>query len=113
MTDNLYRHGDVILKRIDSIPEGAEKAYTGNTYRLAEGEITGHFHEMTAEVSADNAEGSLSVWEMGGVRFLTVASPAKITHQEHGEIAVAPGTYRIDIEREHDPMTEQSRRVID
>ena len=51
--NKFYRHGDLLLKKIDKLPEGAKKIKTNI---LAEGEFTGHKHEL---LTLDNKPESL------------------------------------------------------
>jgi hypothetical protein len=40
-------------------------------------------------------------------------NPHELTHQEHGNIVLEPGTYRVDRVREYDHFAEEARRVAD
>ena len=49
-------------------------------------------------------------------RYLRLTAAATLQHEEHGPIAIAPGTYRVVIQREYVPAPSNSpawRRVID
>ena len=41
--EDIYRHGDLLLKRVEAIPADATQL---NTLTLAEGEATGHHHTL-------------------------------------------------------------------
>jgi hypothetical protein len=98
----LWRHGDVLIASVGSIPEAAvERPHAV----LAEGEITGHSHRI-AEV------GAAVVLEHGGMLYLRVVAPAAtVVHQEHRPIDLPRGTYRVWRQREYTP--EAIRTVID
>jgi len=98
----LWRHGDVFLARVETIPTGLRKL---PHCRLAEGEITGHAHRISEPHTADLFEGN-------GERFLHIRAPqATLMHEEHAPITLEQGIYRVWIQREYSP--EEIRRVID
>ncbi|MBE9125024.1 hypothetical protein IQ257_03815 [Coleofasciculus sp. LEGE 07092] len=73
----LYRHGDVLLKQIDSLPVGVQKR-VGTT--LAHGELTGHSHRI-------QQSHTVQLWVHGNDLFLEVKQPsAKLIHEEHQAI---------------------------
>lgn len=104
-----YRQGDVLLVPCDGIPDrvtdlGAE----AGRVILARGETTGHAHAMAAErVRYFREDGS-------GQGFIRVYGPSAVplTHEEHGEIPVAPGDYRVVQQREYEPKA-RPRTVAD
>lgn len=106
----MYRQGDVLIRRIDSLPAAAalEKNDNGRVV-LAYGEVTGHAHAI-----AENEASSFSMASAAGVvqRFLAVASGgATLRHEEHSAIELPPGIYEIVQQREYSP--EAIRNVAD
>jgi hypothetical protein len=90
----LYRHGDVLVERVNSIPARALKR---PHLVLAEGELTGHAHRVK-EV------GSAELHQDGSQLFLRVlAKTAILIHQEHGPISLPRGEYRVWRQREYSP----------
>lgn len=91
----MWRHGDVLIARVDSIPpEAARKHHCV----LAEGELTGHSHRI-AEV------GSVELFEHAGNLYLRVlAELATVVHEEHRPIALPRGEYRVWQQREYTPQ---------
>lgn len=90
----LYRHGDVLLRRIVSLPLGAQRR-VGAT--LAQGEVTGHSHRLQP---AD----AVQLWVQGRDLFLEVKeSSATLVHEEHRAIELPHGFYRIWRQREYRP----------
>ena len=74
--------------------------------RLAEGEVTGHFHEATG---AD-----VSLYQLGhDLVYLDAPSGSLVTHQEHAPIQLPPGTYSRRIVQEYDHLAEEARSVVD
>lgn len=106
MTTAMYRQGDVLLVRIDAIPEGgrAVEAEDGRLI-LARGEVTGHHHSV-AMVAAELVD-----VEARGV-FLRIMEATPLVHQEHAAIVLEPGTYEVRRQREYEPG-ELPRQVAD
>lgn len=124
------RQGELLIP-VSAIPDDARCLQVSGRIVLAEGEATGHAHTIHA-IHADaelyempdsrRAEpGSLGLPEPGFTRYLRVIASddlqnptqvgAILTHQEHGQIAVAPGDYRIRRQAEYTP--ERIRFVAD
>ncbi len=92
----LYRHGDVLIRGIATLPVGAQKR-VGTT--LAHGEITGHSHR----IQQSNA---VQLWVHGSDLFLEVKEPsATLIHEEHRAIELPQGLYRVWRQREYRPDT--------
>lgn len=90
----LYRHGDVLVSQIDTIPKRAVKR---PHLVLAEGEMTGHAHRI-AQI------GSAELFQLGPEMFLRVLAPAAtLVHDEHGPISLPRGAYRVWRQREYSP----------
>lgn len=88
-----YRHGDVVVKVAKSMPT---KAKALKHLVLAEGEVTGHKHQIT--------EGEATLYEHEGTLWLQVTSEAAmLTHEEHKPICLPHGIYEIGIQREYEP----------
>ena len=98
-----YRQGDVLAERIESIPQDAKKQ-EGTRIVLAEGETTGHMHAIESETAT-------SFIGQDGTLYLQLDEPATVTHQEHADIKLPTGTYRIVHQREYSPG--EIRRVQD
>lgn len=97
----MYQQGDVILKKVEKV-QGKKL----NHLVLAEGEVTGHCHQVT--------EGDAGLYEKDGTLYLSVQSDsAVVTHEEHGAITLPKGNYEICKVREYDHFLEESRAVQD
>ncbi len=105
----MVRQGDVLLVPADEIPESAKPvARDHGRVVLAYGEVTGHAHAIAAPGATLLADGD--------DRYLRLRDAATLVHEEHGPIAIAPGAYRVVIQREYVPAPVNSpawRRVID
>ncbi len=90
----LYRHGDVLLKRITNLPIGVQKQ-SGAT--LAHGEVTGHSHR----IQQSNA---VQLWVHGSNLFLEVMEASvSLIHEEHKTIELSQGFYHVWKQREYRP----------
>ncbi|WP_427159618.1 hypothetical protein ACQFX9_26990 [Aliinostoc sp. HNIBRCY26] len=90
----LYRHGDVLLRRIGTIPNHAQKRL-GTV--LAHGEVTGHSHRV-------QPSDAVQLWAHGNEMFLEVKQTgATLIHEEHRAIELPPGIYRVWKQREYRP----------
>ncbi|MBW4549921.1 MAG: hypothetical protein KME35_02200 [Aphanocapsa sp. GSE-SYN-MK-11-07L] len=90
----LYRHGDVLIRRIASLPTHAQRR-AGVT--LAEGELTGHSHRIQQSHAAQ-------LWGQGSNLFLEVKQPsATLVHEEHRAIELPQGFYQVWKQREYRP----------
>lgn len=94
----LYRQGDVLLVRVEEVPEGAVAVpREDGRLVLAHGEVTGHAHVI------DDERAKLVTAAQAEELYLTVYGDRAValTHDEHDSIAVAPGAYRVIRQREH------------
>ena len=102
------QQGDVLLKKIESLPNGATKIKKDpRGVVLAEGEATGHFHGIQ--------ENGVHLYKQNGEIFLVNESgkPVSIQHQEHKPVTVDPGVWQIGIVKEYDYLQEMERKVVD
>lgn len=74
-------------------------------HRLAEGEVTGHYHEATGP--------GVSLLDYGDRIVLNAPQGSTITHQEHAPLELPPGKYERSIVREYDHFAEEARNVLD
>lgn len=93
----MVRQGDVLLLPVGAIPGTAKKGERDKgRIVLAYGEISGHAHAITEE--------AVQLLEHEGARYLRVPEKgASLKHEEHREIALAPGEYRIVTQKEYTP----------
>ncbi|MEI8349859.1 MAG: hypothetical protein WCI77_06875 [Candidatus Omnitrophota bacterium] len=96
----IKRQGDLLIVKVEKIPEDAQ---TQKSRILAEGEATGHMHEL------DSGE----VYEKDGTLYFKVAEGGNVTlkHPEHGPLQFDEGVYQVIRQREYIP--EGWRRVED
>lgn len=105
----MFRQGDVLLRRVDAIPAGVRPEKTDNgRVVLAYGEVTGHAHAIACTEAK-----SFSMTDAAGAvrRFLDVASGATLKHEEHSALPLPSGVYEIVQQREYFP--DAIRNVAD
>ena len=98
----IARHGDLLIRNTNKVPSNLKPA---NTVITAEGEKTGHKHQLHGNVTVYKQElGSL---------YFKVKTSAELVHQEHKTIHVPKGTYMVQQEREFNPFENIQRVVLD
>ena len=90
----MKRQGDLLIIRVDKVPLDALKQ-DGRV--LAEGEVTGHMHEL------DKGE----VYEKEGFLYFRVMphETANLNHPEHKTISFDAGEYKVIRQREYEPRS--------
>lgn len=113
----IVRQGDVILVRVPRVPTDAEPAKVdGPALVLAYGESSGHRHQLPARGNKLYQRGSSRFLEIGsrGGAWLKVTSDkgAPLPAERHTPVKLAPGNYRVVIQREW-TVDQEIRRVED
>jgi len=89
-----FRQGDVLLVRAEPSADGYGSKLPHLV--LAEGEVTGHKHQIT--------RGQAELIERKGILFLKVLSEtAMLSHEEHRPIQIPRGTWMVRVQREYEP----------
>ena len=97
-----YRHGDLLIKQVAQIPQSAIPL---STSIIAEGEKTGHNHELN---------GPHRIYEMLDKNlYFEAKQDIELKHPEHNTIRIPKGNYVIVPEREHDPFNDVEIKVED
>lgn len=99
-----FQQGDVIGKKLDSMPSGLQKVIAHAHCVVAHGE-SGHSHV----VEDDEAE----LVQIGERMLLKLEKSATITHEEHGPITLEPGVWEIGRVMEFDYFSQMQRTVVD
>jgi len=93
----IARHGDVIIKQVNSIPEDATKKQ-GLT--LALGEVTGHSHRI------ENLKAG-ALFEYQEKTYLDIHHEiATLVHKEHKALELPRGQYEVIIQRQYSDIEE-------
>lgn len=101
----MYRQGDVLLRRIKTVPKDAEKQKVTSRIVLAYGEVTGHAHAIQDFDAVD------VFVKADGTMYLSIKEETALVHEEHSTIVLSPGKYERVIQREYSP--EEIRNVRD
>ncbi len=88
----MFRQGDILIEVIKSIPPQARLQPNSGRIVLAEGEATGHRHEIISPTA-------LSFLDEDGL-YLNLMEKSTLQHAEHGSIELPAGTYRMIRQRE-------------
>lgn len=105
MRQDMIQQGDVLIKRVASIPREAKKIDHGI---LAEGEASGHHHRIKSAITA--------VLFMKGLEMYMEVLKGKeaiIGHEEHKPVIVPEGCYLVEKVQEWDPFGQEARAVAD
>jgi len=110
---NNYRQGEILIltrdedrQKIEFPDKWKKHAKRIPSGVIAEGEISGHKHEVTNGRLYDHPEKK-------GVMILEAGEGCVVTHPEHKPINVPKGVFEINIQREFTGGKEQSRKVKD
>lgn len=98
------QQGDVILRKLESMPQGEVKKITRKKLILAHGE-SGHSH-----VIEDN---DAELIQIGERMLLRLERSATVTHEEHKPITLSPGIWEVGRVREYDWFSKMERQVMD
>jgi hypothetical protein len=98
----MYRQGDILLRKVDSLPKKAKKK---DSNVILEGEATGHAHRIQNGL----------IFEIGWPTemYIKAQKGATITHDEHETIDIEPGIYQVVRQREYDPSLRDGRWIED
>ena len=103
MTNKNWAHqGDIVFVPFTGEVLGAKKQ---DKVTVGWGEVTGHTHDVHCD--------DMQVVKTDKGFILVLGSEGRVTHQEHKDIILAPGTYVVEHEREFDWMQMTTREVVD
>jgi len=97
----MYRQGELIFKKGEVCGKKLQHLI------IAEGEATGHKHEVTV------GEAELYQDEKGVMCLRVQSDEAQVTHQDHNAVTLPKGDYEIIAQREYVVGDEKYRRVVD
>ncbi len=111
MNKLIVRHGEVILKQIDQLPENAKLVKTGKEHVVAHSE-TGHHHVLELTTKA------LRVYELDNELYLDVGDTGQLVHKKtgkdtHSPHTIIPGKYKVIIKQSFDYFKKALTRVRD
>lgn len=128
--NNTQIQGDVIIRKIDKLPENLNKF--DNNKVLQQSEVTGHHHQfkpdskVTLFYEGDKVEPNVKFLTPNQQKYIVVEEPSMLYHGrllefdptktgtgDHKGQIVEPGIYQIDIVREWNYDLSETQRVID
>ena len=95
----MFRHGELLIKPVNEI-----KGKKLNHLILAEGEATGHKHEVM---------GDAELYEHEKTLYLHISDTSILTHPDHKTLELPIGDYEITTQREYVIGDEKYRNVAD
>lgn len=96
--------GDIVFVPLKGKVEGETQKHSGR-FTVGYGEATGHHHDVHCD--------DMQVLKTDKGYVLVLGSEGRVTHQEHKDITLSPGTYMVEHEREKDWFALSTRRVVD
>jgi len=98
----LFRQGDLLIRKVPSIPK---TAIPTSTNIIAEGEKTGHNHEL---------KGSHQVFEMLDKQlYFEAKQDVILKHPDHNTLDIPKGRYIVEHQRRYDPFEDTQEEVMD
>ena len=90
MENKQWRHGDVIVTKVDALPDDVKKLDRKEVFY---GEVTGHAHRIDVGELFEAKDGKL---------YLKVEKMTTLTHEEHKTITLPKGIYYMGQARQYD-----------
>lgn len=113
---NQFRQGDVFLDAVKALPAGgALVPLDRGRLILAYGEVTGHAHAVYPEVSDKPKAKPVmpgKLWDAGAERFLQIMEKTALKHEEHTQVDLDPGVYKVIRQREYAPEDLAKQRMV-
>ena len=98
----LFRHGDLLIRKVSSIPK---TAILTSTNIIAEGEKIGHNHEL---------KGSQQVFEtLDEQLYFEAKQDVILKHPDHNTLEIPKGRYIVEHQRRYDPFEDTQEEVVD
>tara|TARA_Y100001949_G_scaffold68583_1_gene58139 strand:- start:200 stop:526 length:327 start_codon:yes stop_codon:yes gene_type:complete len=107
--DKWIRHGDVIITRITAEEyENLHFPHKSDTV-IAYGEATGHHHKLQAKAG----QAQVLVNKSQETQAFSVKNDTKLVHEEHKTVTIPKGYYKVEFEKEYEPLEQIERQVYD
>src|SRR6185436_9617654 len=102
---NQFQQGDVLIKRIDKLPEEVKEVTRKEGKIIVMHGEGGHTH-CISDVDA-------MFFEKDGKFYLKNEKPVTIDHEEHKAFVIEPGIWQIGQVIEKDWLSGMTRKVVD
>jgi hypothetical protein len=105
----MFRQGDVLVRKVASIPKNLRPSTDKNAIILQYGEVTGHAHAIrTPEkvkgfIASDVDQTVTDALGEGKAAFLEVLEECQLTHEEHAPLTLSPGSWEVSRQSEYEP----------
>ena len=101
-----YQQGDVLFFPINKLPKGKKARINKDMGRtvIMKGEATGHNHATEADID---------FLEIKGKNYISSTKDFEVVHEEHKEVTIPAGNYKIGRVKEYDHFAEEVREVAD
>lgn len=109
MKQTYFQQGDVLMFPAE-IPKGVKRL---STNVLQEGEHTGHAHRLQFRHDDQSIGSGVYEHPESLQKYFKVDKATALRHEEHHEIMIPEGEYRVAIVREYDHFAEEARNVVD
>ncbi len=119
----IYRHGDLLIRRINAIPQSAVNI---PSKVIAKGEVSGHMHKLIGQATVRVLEGSengtadtiMKRVRNGSINifpelYFSAQEDIELVHEEHKTLELPRGSYKVTKEREFNPFEDLETGVID
>jgi hypothetical protein len=103
---NQQQQGDIILNKIDKLPEGKKEVVSRGNILVMHGE-SGHSHTIESDIS--DAE----LIRIGERILLRVNTSVTLKHEEHRPFVIEPGIWEVGQVVEKDWLADMVRPVVD
>lgn len=112
---NIIRHGEIVLKEVNALPEGAILKEESKDFIVGHSE-TGHHHRITVKEKPDMNKVKFYTAKDG--EYVEVPAIAELWHEKSGEyvhktIPLSPGIYKRQRKQEYDYFAGIMREVRD
>lgn len=108
MNKDQRQQGDVIYRKIDSLPKGVKEVECKNGMIVVMHGENGHTHAIQ-----DVSQVDAMFYEKDGKFYLKNKKTVTLTHEEHHHQTIEPGIWEIGQVREKDWLNGMVRPVID
>ena len=98
----LFRHGDLLIRKVSSIPKTAIPI-SGNV--IGQGERPGHNHEL---------KGEKQIFEtFDHQKYFEAKQDVILKHPDHNTLDIPKGRYIVEHQRRYNPFEDVQEEVVD
>ena len=98
----LFRHGDLLIRKVSSIPK---TAILLSTSVIAEGEHPDHNHKLSGEHQVFET--------LGKILYFEAKQDVILKHPDHNTLEIPKGHYIVEHQRRYNPFEDVQEEVLD